>query len=125
MSVRPARRSYAVPLLLSLLLAVAGVLCGAGQSAAASGGAPSAVAADVVAVEQAGGVGCGKGDTGEQGSQPSAPSRVGQASELLPASLPTLGGALVPECAFLSVTAERGPPPGDPPSPVSLSVLRV
>ncbi|MFI6943840.1 hypothetical protein ACIBI4_31645 [Streptomyces sp. NPDC050418] len=124
MSAAPARRTYAVPLLLSLLLAVVGVLCAAGQSAA-SGGAASVAATQVVAVDQDGGVGCGKGETGEQGSQPSAPSRAGSAAELVPAPLPAADGASVLDGTFLTVTPERGAPPGDPPTPVTLSVLRV
>ncbi|SDL23988.1 hypothetical protein [Streptomyces indicus] len=125
MSAAPARRSFAVPLLLSLLLAVVGVLCAAGQSAAASGGSASVAVTEVVAVDQDGGVGCGKGERGEPGSQPSAPSRAGAAAELVPAPLPAVGSAPVPDGAFLSVTSERGSPPGDPPTPVTLSVLRV
>ncbi len=125
MPLRPTHRPFAVPLLLSLLLAVAGVLCGAGQSAAASGGAPTVAAVDVVAVDRSGGVGCGEGDTGEQGSQPSAPTRAGQGSEVLPAPAPAVGETAAVDGAFLCVTPERGPPPGDPPTPVSLSVLRV
>ncbi|MBC9719093.1 hypothetical protein H9Y04_41905 [Streptomyces sp. TRM66268-LWL] len=124
MPVASRRRPLAVPLLLSLLLAVVAVLCAAGQSAAASGGAASVAHAEVVAVDQDGGVGCGKNDRGEQGSHPSAPTR-GAAAELVPAPLPAAGGTPVLDGPLLAVTPERGPPPGDPPTPVSLSVLRV
>lgn len=125
MSFAAASRRSSAALLLSLLLAVVGVLCAAGQSAASSGGAASVARADVVAVDQDGGVGCGKGQGGEQGSQPSAPSRGGAAAELVPAPLPAVGGVCALDGAFLSVTPERRTPPGDPPTPVTLSVLRV
>ncbi|MER7172517.1 hypothetical protein [Streptomyces mesophilus] len=128
MPAAPARRLFAVPLLVGVLLAVVGVLCGASAAAPASSSSFSSsssygASAAVTVVDDAL-PGCGESDPAERGSQPAAPSRGTGAQELLAGQAAAPAG--LADCgAFVGVTPERGPPPGDPPTPVTLSVLRV
>ncbi|WP_327355048.1 hypothetical protein [Streptomyces sp. NBC_01304] len=131
MSAPPLRRPFGVPALLSLLLAVlaVGLFCGPATASSAAADVRVASAGPTLEVK-AGGVGCGKDKQDERGSQPAAPSRGGSVQEALGAlaaahACGSGSGDFSAEAAFAAVDPDRGPPPGDPPSPVALSVLRV
>ncbi|MGW0737264.1 hypothetical protein [Streptomyces sp. NPDC002851] len=149
------RRSAAVRLVLGVLMTVfgLGLLCvgavgAVGGAGAASGGAAAggvdavrvtgAVSAPVTEVTgpvaksadgDGNGVGCGKRDPSDRGSQPGAPTRGGSAYEQLLTTLAYAHGApgtTTPDGALThAVAPDRGPPPRDPPTHVELSVLRV
>ncbi|QIP85741.1 hypothetical protein GLX30_18785 [Streptomyces sp. Tu 2975] len=123
----------------SLLLGLLGALLGCmGTAAAAADPAPVLVAGpDATPASTAGPVaapaqppGCGQGaDDNDRDAHPGTPPRGSSPYELLPAlhqaGGPAGPGALLPDRAFLDESSLPAPPPAAPPTPVTLSVLRV
>ncbi|WP_128559420.1 hypothetical protein [Streptomyces triticagri] len=95
------------------------------RGTAATGAAASAYEAGRVAPD--GGFGCGKGKSGDADAEQSAPVRGSTVAEHLSAFAHAQAalGLCAPEAYVPGPAQDRGPPPVEPPTPVTLSVLRV